>query len=158
MRGILNVFSIMIIYKLYNIFTYCYKQKNGRQFLEFIRRVYYSYIAQVSKKYSWYLITHIIHKPVIPNKKTWCYFIRLTKLVKNDLRRVVTGIFRPTLNNLLSTVLCNIICITPFRHSIRRLFLLHQSCHADARLPVQYHYIYTVQLCFLQQVHRSDVL
>jgi hypothetical protein len=49
--------------------------------------------------------------------------------------------------------------IIRYRHSTRRLFLLlHQSCHADARLPVQYHCIYIVRLCSLQQALRSDVL
>ena len=28
--------------------------------------------------------THIIHTPVIPNKKTWCCFIRLTILIKKN--------------------------------------------------------------------------
>ena len=44
-----------------------------------------------------------------------------------------------------------------FNHSIR-LFLLHQSCRVDARLPVQYHYIYIVRLCSLRQALLSDVL
>ena len=43
-------------------------------------------------------------------------------------------------------------------HSIRRLFLPHQSSHAYVRLPVQYHYICIVQLQSMQQSPHSDSL
>src|SRR5919106_4154478 len=114
-------------------------------------------MALISKEYSWYLITYIINTLAIPKKKTWCCFVRLTPYLSRKISIVSPESFGQLLI-IFSASYC-IICIKPFRHSTRHLFLLlHQSCHGDARLPVQYHYIYIVRLCSLQQSLRSDVL